>query len=128
MAPQQPRVARKPSRGKSRGLRTLGSGPFNGGPPLEALVTRTVTPVNLFFVRSHGPIPHIEAKTYRLEVGGLVERPLKLSLADLRARFPRARVDAAIECAGNRRQELLTIAPVFGEPAWGPEAISDAVW
>jgi DMSO/TMAO reductase YedYZ molybdopterin-dependent catalytic subunit len=49
----------------------------------------------LFIVR-HDP------STWRLEVGGLVERPLSLSLRDLHKMPSRALV-VTLECAGNGR-------------------------
>lgn len=102
--------------------------PFNGGPRVEALCREFVTPSELFFVRNHGPVPEIDGDSYRLAVGGMVAHPLRLSLVDLRTRFPRVRLQAALQCAGNRRREFMTIAPIPGEIPWGPEAIGNAVW
>jgi len=121
-------ASRKAPPGKAPGFTVLRARPFNGGLPLGALVRHPVTPAELFFVRSHAAVPRIDARRFRLLVGGLVKRPLSLSLEELRRDFPKVRVEAALECAGNRRKELLSIAPVFGELAWGPEAVSDAVW
>ena len=59
--------------------------PFNAGPPLPILRADFVTPVERFFVRSHGDVPQVDPAAYRLRIGGLVERPLELSLDDLRA-------------------------------------------
>jgi sulfite oxidase len=101
--------------------------PFNAGPPLRELPRAFVTPMKLFFVRNHGEVPAIDAAGYRLVVAG-AERPLALSLADLRERFPAATVMATLECAGNRRSELAAIAPTPGEVPWGAEAIGNAVW
>jgi sulfite oxidase len=38
-------------------------------------------------VRNHGDVPDVDPEAWRLEVDGLVGRPLRLSLAELRARF-----------------------------------------
>src|SRR5947209_18039085 len=35
-----------------------------------------IVPNNRFYVRSHFPVPTIEAKTWRLRIEGAVERPL----------------------------------------------------
>ncbi len=102
--------------------------PLNGGPQLEALCREFVTPTQLFFVRNHGTVPEIEPASYRLVVGGSVAQPLRLTLSDLRARFPRVHLDAALQCAGNRRRELMAIAPIPGEISWGGEAIGNAHW
>ncbi len=101
--------------------------PFNGGPPCH-LITRTyVTPNDLFFVRNHAPVPHIIPDEYRLTIDGLVDRPLDLSLAELMEQ-PQIRVEATLQCAGNRRTDLFALADVPGEVPWGDEAISHAVW
>ncbi len=101
--------------------------PLNGGPPLPALAATAMTPNDLFFVRNHGSIPQIDPAVFRLEIGGMVQRPLTLALADLRG-LPRASVAATLQCAGNRRDELSAVAPTPGELPWGAEAISSAVW
>lgn len=102
--------------------------PLNGGPPPELIGAADQTPTELFFVRNHGTVPCIDSASYRLEVDGLVGRALSLSLRDLQTRFPRVTVAATLQCAGNRRDELLAIAPIPGEVAWGAEAISNASW
>jgi sulfite oxidase len=101
--------------------------PFNGGPPVEALPDAFVTPAELLFVRSHGDIPPIDGGSYRLEVGGLVERALNLSLTEL-ARFERCEHTATLQCAGNRRDELLALGPIPGELPWSADAIGNARW
>lgn len=102
--------------------------PLNGGPPPELLRRSPVTPADLFFVRSHGAIPQIDPASYRLSVGGMVRRPLELTLADLREQFPRRVLAATLQCAGNRRDELLAVADIPGEVPWGAEAIGSAEW
>ena len=86
-----------------------------------------VTPVDLFFTRSHAPVPEIDPATWRLEVGGLVDNPRSFSLAELVA-FPRQEVTATLVCAGLRRDEFLTLGPLPGELPWGPEAASTGRW
>jgi sulfite oxidase len=100
---------------------------FNSGPPPELLRDHAVTPTELFFTRNHGAVPSVDPATYRLTVDGLVERPLKLSLEELRE-YPAETVPATISCAGLRRDELMTIRPIPGEVAWGAEPISNGVW
>ncbi len=87
-----------------------------------------ITPVERFFHRSHAPVPDIDPASYRLEVDGLVNRPCRLSLEDLRSRFPRHVVDATLVCAGLRRAEFLALGPLPGELPWGPEPISTGSW
>ena len=59
------------------------------------------TPSNQFFTTQHYGHPEIDTTTYRLRVSGLVDRPLSLSLADLRA-MPSRELVFGFECSGNR--------------------------
>ena len=59
--------------------------------PLEAL-RYDVTPVGLHYLLIHFDIPRVDAATWRLEVGGRVERPLS---AVARRRAGAAGADAA---------------------------------
>lgn len=87
-----------------------------------------LTPVDQFFTRSHAGVPVVDPKSWRLEIGGLVRHPASFSLAELRAAFPRREVAATLVCAGLRRVEFLSVGPLPGELAWGPEPASTARW
>ena len=89
---------------------------------------RLITATEHFFTRSHAPIPSLDVGTWRLEVGGLVERPARFSLADLTREFRTRGVTATVACAGIRREEFLSLGPLPGELPWGPEPISTASW
>jgi hydroxyacylglutathione hydrolase len=102
--------------------------PLNAETPLALLCRSAITPTELFYVRNHGPVPVVDPASYRLTVGGLVREPLSLSLDDLRRRFERATVTAALTCAGNRRNELARLAPIPGQAPWGAGAVGNAVW
>jgi sulfite oxidase len=108
-------------------LEVLSAEPFNAQPPLGKLLA-PVTPTELFFVRTHAPIPRVSEEEYRLEIGGMVARPLRLRLADIVANFPLVEITATLQCAGNRRAELIKVRPVPGETPWGATAISTATW
>jgi DMSO/TMAO reductase YedYZ molybdopterin-dependent catalytic subunit len=95
----------------------------NHAMPLEAL-RLPITPVGLHYLLVHYDVPFVDPVTWRLEVGGAVERPLTLGLDDLRAR-PRVEVAATMECAGNGRA-LLEPRPL-SQP-WLTEAVGTAVW
>lgn len=112
---------------KSSGLLVRQEEPFNGGPASGRLLGSFITPNELFFVRNHGGVPEVDAASYRLAVDGLVDRPLSLSLEDLR-RLPRASVTATLQCAGNRRLEMMAWRPIHNELPWGTEAVSNAEW
>ena len=109
-------------------LQIHSSEPLVGGPPLPLLRRDFVTPVELFFVRNHGPVPEVNCGSFRLEVEGLVNRRLHLSLADLRRDFPHTTLTATLQCAGSRRRELMQVAPIPGEVPWGADGIGTAVW
>lgn len=102
--------------------------PFNGEPPLECLPRSAITPIADFFARNHGNIPHLDADDYRLAITGMVDRPGSLTLVDLQTGFRPYSLTATLQCAGNRREELVAYAPIPGELPWGPGAIGTAVW
>src|SRR5260370_41751593 len=43
--------------------------PPNGGPPLNRLIDEFATPVQDFFLRTHGEMPEFDSSTYRLTAG-----------------------------------------------------------
>ncbi len=59
-----------------------------------------ITPADQFHMVSHFGQPEIDADDWSLEITGLVQHPMTLSLADLRA-WPRQEVTFTLECAGN---------------------------
>ena len=73
--------------------------------PFEVFNQGAITPNDAFFVRYHlANIPlSIDADTYRLEVKGTVDKPLSLSLADLKALGEPVEVIAVNQCSGNSR-------------------------
>jgi DMSO/TMAO reductase YedYZ molybdopterin-dependent catalytic subunit len=95
----------------------------NHGLPLEAL-RYDLTPAGLHYLLIHYDIPAVDPDAFRLELGGAVERPLTLSLADLRERARHAE-PVTFECAGNGRA-LLEPRPV-SQP-WLTEAVGTAEW
>jgi len=103
------------------------SEPLNAEPPLPALSEAFLTPVERFYIRTHGEIPRLDGARHRLRVEGLVSEPLDLSMAELRTQFPRRVVTATLQCAGNRRAELSEVAPVSGTQ-WDAGAIGTAEW
>ena len=102
--------------------------PLNAEPPRAVLGQDDLTGADTFYVRNHGPIPDIQPDSWRLRIGGLVDRPLELSLAALRDEFARHEVVAALECAGNRRAGLMKVRDIPGQEPWGPGAAGNARW
>jgi DMSO/TMAO reductase YedYZ molybdopterin-dependent catalytic subunit len=74
-----------------------------------------VTPNERFFSVSHYGRPVIDEKSFTLEIGGSVARPLRLTLDDIKAR-PRREVVFTIECSGNHGLPWLTTA--VGNARW----------
>jgi DMSO/TMAO reductase YedYZ molybdopterin-dependent catalytic subunit len=95
----------------------------NRGMPLEAL-RYDLTPTGLHYLVIHWDIPLLDAEAWRLRLGGLVERPVDLTLDELRSR-PRQTLPVTMECAGNGRG-LLKPRPV--SLPWLGEAIGTAEW
>jgi len=95
----------------------------NHGMPLEALRWE-VTPVGLHYLLTHYDIPDVDVGSWRLDVGGLVERPLSLSLDDLRVRES-VEVAVTMECAGNGRAQ---VEPHVVSQPWLLEAVGTARW
>src|SRR5262245_39932361 len=92
---------------------------------LAALGHSWTTRNDRFFVRSHLPVPTVDAATYRLEVSGMVKTPLSLTLADLKA-MPATDAPATLECAGNGRG--LFALPSTSGTQWERGAVGNATW
>ncbi len=59
-----------------------------------------ITPNDKFFGVIHFEWPVIDASTWKLEIDGLVKKPMTLTLADIKAK-PRQEVIFTLECSGN---------------------------
>src|SRR5262249_6226056 len=62
----------------------------------------TITPSGLHYERHHGGIPNIDPAKHHLIIHGMVDRPIKYSLADLK-RFPTVSRTYFMECSGAYR-------------------------
>src|SRR5215469_16849519 len=100
--------------------------PPNYETPLAGLVPE-FTPNDQFFVRYHvAVIPEIDVDTWRLRVGGgAAQRPLELTLHDLKHDFERVRLAAVNQCSGNRRGLFTPRVPGV---QWGNGAMGNAEW
>ena len=117
-----------PPFGKAAGMTVHSETPFNAEAAPAALWADGVTPVGDHYVRGHGPVPDAAAATAVVHVGGLVERPLALTVAELRDRFAAHELVATLMCAGNRRTDLAVVRAIPGEEPWGVGAIGTARW
>lgn len=62
-----------------------------------------ITPTNRVFIRNNLFTPKFEEATHVVEIKGLVDKPLKLTVADLKRMFSGTSTVAMIECAGAGR-------------------------
>jgi DMSO/TMAO reductase YedYZ molybdopterin-dependent catalytic subunit len=108
--------------------------------PPVALITREREPENLefpfaaldgfltpnasFYVRNHFPVPHLDARAWRLQVEGAVKNPLSVSYDELLQMPAETRI-VTIECAGNSR---VFLAPKVDGVQWEMGAVGNAEW
>src|SRR6187455_3799620 len=76
----------------------------NHGLPLEAL-RYDVTPVGLHYLLTHFDIPHVDAGSWSLAIGGHVDKAISVGLDELKER-PRITLACTLECAGNGRARI----------------------
>jgi DMSO/TMAO reductase YedYZ molybdopterin-dependent catalytic subunit len=73
------------------------------------------TPNEDFYIIQHYNQPTVAEAGYKLQVTGLVNRPLTLSLADLKRRH-KVEIDAGFECGGNAER---LFQGLIGNARWG---------
>jgi len=87
------------------------------------LLDSFITPNDLFYVRSHLPVPaQLDAATWTLKVGGEVDSPLSLSIDEIK-KLPAVTVTVTLECAGNGRAFF---QPAVAGIQWEKGAVSTA--
>jgi DMSO/TMAO reductase YedYZ molybdopterin-dependent catalytic subunit len=85
------------------GLTVLNDRPVNAETPAH-LLDDVVTPTARHFIRNNGiPPEDVNPDTWMLSIDGLVDNPLKLSIADLKNKFEVVSAKICIECGGNGR-------------------------
>jgi DMSO/TMAO reductase YedYZ molybdopterin-dependent catalytic subunit len=97
--------------------------PLNLEMPFEKL-DGFITPTELFYVRTHFPVPKIEKKTWRLSVDGEVEKPFQIDYEDL-LKLESRKMPVTLECAGNTR---VFLDPKVKGVQWGLGAVGNAEW
>ncbi|MFS0771128.1 sulfite oxidase [Sphingomonas sp. 1P08PE] len=103
-----------------------GADPLNAEAKPARLMANFLTSQADFYVRSHGPLPDL-GNEHAVVVDGLVDTPLRLTLASLRDQFVERSVVSVMQCAGNRRAEFQPVRPTKGDP-WNIGAIGNAEW
>ncbi|OQX73703.1 MAG: sulfite dehydrogenase [Campylobacteraceae bacterium 4484_4] len=84
-----------------------------------------ITPNGLFFNRTHGGVAHIDPKEHRLMIHGLVEKPLVLTMDELK-RYPNVNRIHFIECPANGGPEWR--GPQFNSIQFAKGMMSSAQW
>jgi DMSO/TMAO reductase YedYZ molybdopterin-dependent catalytic subunit len=116
-----PRLAR--ADGEAGVLYELSARPTNYESVRSTFTTR-ITPVERFYIRNHFDAPAIDVGKWRVEVKGLVKKPLTLGLDDL-AKMKQTTVEAVLQCAGNGRGLFTPRVPGV-QWRWG--AMGNAEW
>merc|ERR1719299_75279 len=107
--------------------RLTGVHPFNSEAPLSELRDHGfITPPRLHIVRNHGKVPNLSWASHEIEIGGLVDRPMKLTMGEL-VKLPLKTIPVTVQCAGNRRKEQNMIKKGMGFD-WGAAAASTNIW
>jgi sulfane dehydrogenase subunit SoxC len=91
--------------------------------PLQAGVG-IITPSALHYERHHNGIPTIDPDQHRLIIHGMVDKPMKYSVADLK-RFPSVSRTIFIECSGNSNAASRSAAPKTAQEAHGLTSTSE---
>ncbi|HZI28940.1 MAG TPA: molybdopterin-dependent oxidoreductase, partial [Gemmatimonadaceae bacterium] len=98
--------------------------PLNCETSLAVLVGSVVMPNTRFYMRNNFRMPTLDGETFRLSIGGLVERSHSFTSRELQNMRSTTQV-VTRECAGNGR--ALFDRPTEGEK-WGLCAVSTAEW
>jgi sulfite oxidase len=114
-----------PVAGKRPDLTVHEQEPLNAEPPRAALAEAPVTPTDAFYVRNHGPVPDASGA---FTVTGLVGQELQLTVEDLKRDYAARELTVTLQCAGNRRVDLMAVEDIPGESPWGPGATGTARW
>jgi DMSO/TMAO reductase YedYZ molybdopterin-dependent catalytic subunit len=112
--------------GKSTDLMILGDRPLVAETP-ATLLDADVTPTDVHFIRNNGTIPDVPAEpdAWQLVIDGEVDKPLTITLGDLKKRFPTVTYQLMLECGGNGRAQFQP--PAKGNP-WTTGGVGCARW
>jgi sulfite oxidase len=90
--------------GKSDKLVVLGDRPLVAETP-EHMLDDDTTPIDKFYIRNNGQVPEQakDADSWKIKVDGEVNKPLELTLGELKSRFKPVTARMVMECGGNGR-------------------------
>ncbi len=107
------------------GLRIVNDRPVNAECPAH-LLDDDVTPTKRHFIRNNGnPPDKVDVNAWTVTIDGEVEKPMKLTIADLKSKFQVVKTPLVVECAGNGRGFFNP--PVKGGQ-WTVGAVGCAEW
>ena len=107
-------------------LVVLGDRPLVAETP-EHLLDDDVTPTEKFFIRNTGQTPDAATNpdAWELTIDGEVNTPLKLTLGEIKARFPAVSYKLQLECGGNGRAFF---TPEASGNQWTNGGMGNAEW
>lgn len=91
--------------------------------PLQAGVG-IITPSGLHFERHHNGVPTIDPQQHRLMIHGMVDKPMKYSVEDLK-RFPSVSRILFVECSGNSNAASRSASQKTAQEAHGLTSTSE---
>ncbi|MBX2837181.1 MAG: sulfite oxidase [Gammaproteobacteria bacterium] len=94
---------------------------------LAETLSLDITPVGAHYLLNHFDVPLIadqHADAWELEISGLVNKPVTLSLSEIK-QLPSKTLPVTFECAGNGRAGML---PRWPSQPWFVEAVGTAYW
>ena len=99
--------------GKDKGLVVIGDRPLVAETP-EHLLDDDTTPTSKFFIRQNGTPPEAAANAdgWKLTIDGEVNKPVEITVGELKKRFRAQTLRMVLECGGNGRS-------FFSPPASG---------
>jgi DMSO/TMAO reductase YedYZ molybdopterin-dependent catalytic subunit len=100
-APKGPQILNFPGKDK---LVVLGDRPLVAETPAELLDDDT-TPISKFYIRNNGqtPEPVKDADSWKITIDGEVNKPLTITLGEIKSKFKAQTKRMVLECGGNGR-------------------------
>jgi len=103
-------------------LGVLSARPFDSETARHVLASEFWTPQELFYVRNHLPVPRIDAAAHKLTIDAGDGGVRTFTTDELCEQFPQTRLNATLQCTGNRCNEIEPSA------AGGVGQIGHACW
>jgi DMSO/TMAO reductase YedYZ molybdopterin-dependent catalytic subunit len=90
--------------GKDKGLVVIGDKPLVAETP-EHLLNDDTTPIEKFYIRNNGQVPDEtkEPDKWVIKIDGEVNKPLEISVGELKSKYKAQTLRMVLECGGNGR-------------------------